>query len=117
MRFLSSDLLEGRGVGTRGGQLTEEYIAAQLAGRASNRPATTERISKKCRWSGCNTLPESRLSATKGGKTIDFSWQDEFVGATHRQQTEVKLSRPRPSSSVTASSTSRRNGTTTKAWT
>ena len=29
--FLSSDLLEGRGVGTRGGQLTEEYIAAQLA--------------------------------------------------------------------------------------
>ncbi len=31
MQFLSSDLLEGRGVGTRGGQLTEEYLAAQLA--------------------------------------------------------------------------------------
>jgi hypothetical protein len=31
VRFLSSDLLEGRGVGSRGGQLTEEYIAAQLA--------------------------------------------------------------------------------------
>src|SRR6516164_5225591 len=30
-RFLSSDLLEGRGVGTRGGELATEYIANQLA--------------------------------------------------------------------------------------
>jgi Zn-dependent M28 family amino/carboxypeptidase len=30
IRFLSSDLLEGRGPATRGGALTEEYIAAQL---------------------------------------------------------------------------------------
>ncbi len=30
LRFLSSDLLEGRGPGTRGGQLAEEYIASQL---------------------------------------------------------------------------------------
>lgn len=31
MKFLASDLLEGRQPGTRGGQLTEEYIAAQFA--------------------------------------------------------------------------------------
>ena len=30
LRFLSSDLLEGRAPGTRGGRLTAEYIAAQL---------------------------------------------------------------------------------------
>jgi Zn-dependent M28 family amino/carboxypeptidase len=30
LRFLSSDLLEGRAPATRGGQLAEEYIAAQL---------------------------------------------------------------------------------------
>ena len=30
LRFLSSDLLEGRAPATRGGQLTSEYIAAQL---------------------------------------------------------------------------------------
>src|SRR5271165_6008485 len=29
-KFLSSDLLEGRGVGQRGGQLATEYIATQL---------------------------------------------------------------------------------------
>ena len=30
LRFLSSDLLEGRGPATRGGALTEQYLAAQL---------------------------------------------------------------------------------------
>src|SRR3954452_5534674 len=32
VRFLSSDLLEGRGVGSRGGKIAEEYLAATLAG-------------------------------------------------------------------------------------
>src|ERR1700677_1100821 len=31
VKFLASDLLEGRGVGTRGGELATEYIAAQFA--------------------------------------------------------------------------------------
>src|SRR4051812_17155559 len=30
LRFLSSDLLEGRAPATRGGRITEEYIASQL---------------------------------------------------------------------------------------
>ena len=30
LRFLSSDLLEGRAPATRGGRLAEEYIASQL---------------------------------------------------------------------------------------
>src|ERR1700733_11167865 len=31
VKFLSSDLLEGRGVGARGGDLATEYLAAQFA--------------------------------------------------------------------------------------
>ena len=31
VKFLSSDLLEGRGVGARGGDLAVEYLAAQFA--------------------------------------------------------------------------------------
>jgi Zn-dependent M28 family amino/carboxypeptidase len=38
VRFLSSDLLEGRGPGTRGGQLAADYIATQFA-LAGARPA------------------------------------------------------------------------------
>src|SRR6202451_2130576 len=39
-RFLASDLLEGRGPGTRGGQLAAEYVATQFA-LAGARPAGT----------------------------------------------------------------------------
>src|ERR1700744_82243 len=38
VRFLANDLLEGRGPGTRGGQLAAEYIATQFA-LAGARPA------------------------------------------------------------------------------
>jgi hypothetical protein len=31
VQFLSNDMLEGRGVGARGGQLAVEYLAAQFA--------------------------------------------------------------------------------------
>jgi Zn-dependent M28 family amino/carboxypeptidase len=91
VRFLSSDLLEGRGVGTRGGQITEEYIAAQLAGTGVKPAGENGSYFQKVPMVGVQTLPVSRLSVIKGGKTIDFQWQDEFVGATHRQQAEVNF--------------------------
>ncbi len=48
-RFLASDLLEGRGVGQRGGDLATEYIATQFALAAPNRRATTARTSRRSR--------------------------------------------------------------------
>jgi hypothetical protein len=47
VKFLASDLLEGRGVGTRGGQLAEEYIAAQLAAAGARPAVITARISRE----------------------------------------------------------------------
>jgi hypothetical protein len=49
--FLSSDLLEGRGVGQRGGEIAAEYIATQLA-LAGARPAMEDRKGwpQRCRW-------------------------------------------------------------------
>jgi Zn-dependent M28 family amino/carboxypeptidase len=91
VRFLSSDLLEGRGVATRGGQLTEEYIAAQLAGAGMKPGGENGTYFQKVPMVGVQTLPESQLTATKAGKKIDFKWQDEFVGATHRQEPKVSL--------------------------
>jgi Zn-dependent M28 family amino/carboxypeptidase len=91
VRFLSSDLLEGRGVGTRGGQLTEEYIAAQLAASGIKPAGDNGTYFQKVPMVGVQTLPESRLSASKGGKTIDFKWQDKFVGTTQHQQPQVNF--------------------------
>jgi Zn-dependent M28 family amino/carboxypeptidase len=89
VRYLSNDLLEGRGVGTRGGQLTEEYIATQLATAGVKPAGENGTYFQKVPMVGVNTLPESQLWATREGKKVEFKWQEEFVGATHQQQPNV----------------------------
>ena len=91
VRFLSSDLLEGRGVGTRGGQLTEEYIAAQLAAVGALPAGEKGTYFQTVPMVGVQTLPESQLSFEKGGQSIPAKWQEEFVGGTHRQSENVPL--------------------------
>src|SRR3954452_1228591 len=91
VRYLSSDLLEGRGVGTRGGQLTEEYLAAQLAAFGAKPAGENKTYFHKVPLVGVQTLPGSKFAIAKDGKTIDLQWQDEYVGATHRQQPEVSF--------------------------
>jgi Zn-dependent M28 family amino/carboxypeptidase len=86
VRFLSNDLLEGRGVGTRGGQLAEEYLAATLAGYGVKPAGENGTYFQTVPLVGVSTQPSSQLTAMKGGKTISFRWQEEFVGATHRQK-------------------------------
>jgi Zn-dependent M28 family amino/carboxypeptidase len=91
VRFLSSDLLEGRGVGTRGGQLTEEYIAAQLAAFGVKPAGENGTYFQKVPMIGVQTQPTSEVTVAKGGQTVPLKWQDEFVGSTHRQQANVKF--------------------------
>lgn len=91
VRFLSSDLLEGRGVGTRGGQLTEEYLAAQLAAFGIKPAGDNKTYFQKVPMVGVQTLPESQFSISKDGKAVNLQWQEEYVGATHRQKPEVSF--------------------------
>ncbi|HEY2013698.1 MAG TPA: M28 family peptidase, partial [Bryobacteraceae bacterium] len=84
-RFLSSDLLEGRGVGQRGGQLATEYIATQFA-LAGAKPAGADgTYFPPVPLVGIETQPHSTLAATAGGKTVDFRWLDDFVGSDQTQ--------------------------------
>ena len=88
-KFLASDLLEGRGVGTRGGDLATEYIAAQLALAGAKPAAANGSFFQTVPLVGVETKgKETRLSAYGKGKEIDFRWGDEFVGGTHRQQAQ-----------------------------
>lgn len=91
VRFLSSDLLEGRGVGTRGGQLTEEYIAAQLAAIGAKPAGENGTYYQTVPMVGVQTSPDSQLTFEKGGQRVAAKWQDEFVGGTHRQQENVSI--------------------------
>src|SRR5262245_45807893 len=88
-RFLSHDLMEGRGVGQRGGDLATEYIASQLA-LAGARPAGPNgSYFQAVSLVGIETQPQSTLAATAGGKTVDFKWSDEFVGQMATQQPDA----------------------------
>ena len=86
VRFLSSDLLEGRGVGTRGGQLTEEYLAAQLAAAGVQPAGEGGTYFQRVPMVGVQTGTDSLLSASSGSKAQSFRWQTDFVGASHRQR-------------------------------
>jgi hypothetical protein len=90
-RFLSSDLLEGRGVGARGGDLATEYIATQFA-LAGLQPAGDDgTFFQKVPLVGVETQPSAQLSAAAGGKTVDFRWLEEFVGLSQKQEPETRF--------------------------
>ncbi len=85
-KFLSSDLLEGRGVGTRGGDLATDYIATQFALVGAKPAGDNGTYFQRVPLAGAETIgAEARLSA--GSET--FAWGTEFVGTTHRQQPAV----------------------------
>ncbi|MBS1874717.1 MAG: M28 family peptidase [Acidobacteria bacterium] len=90
-KFLSSDLLEGRGVGARGGDLATEYIATQLA-LVGARPAGDKGTwFQRVPLVGSETKPSSQLSATVKGQPVAFQWAAEFTGVTLRQKPEVEF--------------------------
>jgi len=90
VKYLSSDLLEGRGVGTRGGDLATDYIARQLAAAGAKPAAADGTYFQKVPLVGITTQPETKLTATAGGKTVDFKLLDELVGidTSQREKTE-----------------------------
>ena len=90
-RFLGSDLMEGRGIGQRGGQLATEYIANQLA-LAGARPAGENgSFFQKVPLVGIETQPGSTLSASAKGQTVNFAWSDDFVGTSGTQRPETSF--------------------------
>ena len=91
VKFLSSDLLEGRGVGTRGGDLAAEYIASQFAVVGAKPAGDGGTYFQRVPLVGVTTQADSTLVATSGGKSASFEWQKEFVGGSHRQQTNEKF--------------------------
>ncbi len=98
VKYLAGDLLQGRGVGTRGGDLAAEYLATQFA-LLGAKPAgdngtyyqglTLVGAEPQATTGLSTTL--STTSTTGSGKTIDFRWLDEFVGVTYQQKPDVEF--------------------------
>jgi Zn-dependent M28 family amino/carboxypeptidase len=91
VKLLASDLLEGRGVGARGGQLATEYIATQFALAGAEPAGDNGTYFQKVPLVGVRTGAGAELSATAGGKTISFRWADEFVATSQVQKPEARF--------------------------
>src|SRR5262245_728029 len=86
VKFLSSDLLEGRGVAVRGGDLATEYIATQFALAGAKPAGDNGTYFQKVPLVGVQTAPDAKLSAAASGKDLSLRWLDDFVGVNRRQQ-------------------------------
>lgn len=91
VQFLSNDLLEGRGVGTRGGQLAVEYLAAQLAAAGLKPGAADGTYLQKVPLRTVEMAEGARLSVAGGGKTVDLTWLESFVGTSQTQESSAVI--------------------------
>src|ERR1035437_6290265 len=84
-RFLASDLLEGRGVGARGGEIAVEYIATQLALAGAKPAGDHGTYYQKVPLVGIETEAGATLGATVSPKGLDRS-EERHVGKECRSR-------------------------------
>jgi Zn-dependent M28 family amino/carboxypeptidase len=89
VEYLANDRLEGRGPGTRGEELTTEYIAGEFK-KAGLKPLGKDgSFLQPVPLVRVATSPKSLLQAIKGKETIDFVAGEDFSG-TSQTQTELE---------------------------
>jgi Zn-dependent M28 family amino/carboxypeptidase len=87
VRYLSHDLLEGRGTGQRGGDIAAEYIATQFAEYGLKPAGDHGTFMQKVPLVGITTQPETTFSLIpKQGETMNLKPLDEYVAFDQTQQ-------------------------------
>ena len=85
-RFLASDLLEGRGVGARGGDLATDYIATQLELVGAKPAGDNGSYFQNFQLAGVQTMDTATLSVSGRGGTSELRWLADWVGNSELQQ-------------------------------
>jgi Zn-dependent M28 family amino/carboxypeptidase len=89
VRFLSHDLLEGRGTGQRGGELAAEYIATQFAEYGLKPAGDNGSYLQKVPLVGITTLPDTEYTLVpKDGGPMVLKHADEYVAYDQTQQAQ-----------------------------
>lgn len=88
VKYLSSDLLQGRGVGTRGEELATDYIAEAFQKAGLKPMGDNGTFFQKVPLVLVKTKPEATLEIIKGGSNVGLRMEEEFVGVTHCQRDE-----------------------------
>ncbi len=87
VRYLSHDLLEGRGTGQRGGDIAAEYMATQFAEYGLKPAGDNGSYLQKVPLVGITTLPETQFSlVTKQGAATNLRPLDDYVAYDQTQQ-------------------------------
>jgi Zn-dependent M28 family amino/carboxypeptidase len=89
VRFLSHDLLEGRGTGQRGGDIAAEYIATQFAEYGLKPAGDHGSYLQKVPLVGITTLPETTFTLLpKQGVEMNLKPLDEYVAYDQMQKSQ-----------------------------
>jgi Zn-dependent M28 family amino/carboxypeptidase len=91
IRYLSDDLLEGRGTGARGGELAAKYVAAQFEALGLKGAGPGGSYLQQVALFGVKADPNTTLSVSGNGKQESFKFADEFVAFTGAQVSEVNV--------------------------
>jgi Zn-dependent M28 family amino/carboxypeptidase len=92
VRYLSHDLLEGRGTGQRGGDIAAEYIATQFAEYGLKPAGDNGSYLQKVPLVGITTLPETQFSLVpKQGAAMNLKPLEDYVAYDRTQQAESNV--------------------------
>ncbi|HEV7242861.1 MAG TPA: M20/M25/M40 family metallo-hydrolase [Thermoanaerobaculia bacterium] len=93
LKFLSSDLLEGRGPGTRGDALATGYIASQFEAMGLKPAGDDGTYFQKVSLLGITTdEPKSKVTFRKDGADLGpLKYRDQFVGGSQSQKENVSF--------------------------
>ncbi len=92
VRFLSHDLLEGRGTGQRGGDIAAEYIATQFAIYGLKPAGDSGTYMQKVPLVGITPEPETTFSFVPAkGAALDLKPLDQYVAYDETQQARSEV--------------------------
>src|ERR1043165_2125016 len=85
IRFLSDDLLEGRGTGARGGEIAAKYIASQLEALGAKGAGKNGSFFQPVSLVGVKADPNTTLTVYGASGSESFKFADDFVAFTGAQ--------------------------------
>jgi Zn-dependent M28 family amino/carboxypeptidase len=95
VKFLADDLLEGRGTGTRGGDIAARYIAAQFELYGLKPAAEDGSYLQRVDFQGVLTLPATQASFVPAqGAPIDLKLGDDYVINNQTQTASIDVDAP-----------------------
>jgi len=91
IKFLSSDLLEGRGTGAHGGEIAANYIAAQMEGLGLKGAGANGSFFQPVSLVGVKADPNTKLIISGRNGKESFKFADDYVAFTGAQTDEVDV--------------------------